>query len=1118
MANALGRISGQLLKDNLTREGHELAFDTDLLFLNTSSKFIGVNSTVPFRPLMVNGTLLTTDLISTDLSAPQITISSNEILSATDIHLVAASKVIVNNLQTTNLDLNNNDISSRLTNSPIEFRPNGSGTLDIYSNLNINNTHSLYATGDITIGGNIIIGDSNTDSIIFNADVNSDIIPNVDNFYSLGSNPSVIGNKRWKGIYPELINGAVISASTLGGGGINLVLRPGNIWFVAKEGSDTNVGDHENGPFLTIEHALSVAVAGDSILVYPGTYTEITPLIVPVGVTVSGKGIRSVTVVPDVTTQYNNVFLLNGETTINDITVKDFYYDSVLDTGYAFSFAPGFTVTSRSPYIQNVSVITKGTILTVDDPRGFASGDAGKGAKADGSLATTLSKEASMLFHSVTFITPGVNALTMTNGVRVEWLNSFTYFANIGLYATQGTGRYDANTSTTRYGAEIRSIGSANVYGNYGAYAEGADTLMYLINHNFGYIGAGLNSKNDPSLNNHLNEVVQLGGGKIYYQSLDNKGNFQVGEAFKVNYETGNVTFNGVSVTAGGVSSISFATEGTETIVDAGLVSSGNIQFSGHTLSSLFGPVNLKSVTNELAVPHDVAAKKDIAVVGDFNIDGTLTLGNQVIDVVQFLADIEFDLRPVTTNTFNLGSALKNWANINAVEADVGTSLRISGNVVETLVSGTDLTLTPNGVGKVIVPSNNTEIENDLTVSTGTTSLKALTIGSVGNPATLDLTGNYNQTGNTLRTGDTDLTGHVQVSSNAKFSDVQFINNRITTTSLSNDLELLAHDIGEVYVPSDNVQIVNNLYVDDTTTTGTMIVTTTVTADQFSTGDILIENNRITTTIGSNNLILAAAGTGGILAEKVLFNSNTISAQTTNSNLTISPTATYSVLLSTNTALKVPVGTTANRPTLIQGDVRFNTTETAYKGFSTAKVSFGGIYSADRLTSATAHPTNNTIQFFTNGVSAMDVQSDRLRMNQLLVDNKLQINSNTITNTLANNDLIISANGTGSVDLNSVGFFQNQLTNVSTVLPMVLSHTGTGYLKFNGTGAIVIPNGNSTPPVYTPEIGDIRYNSVTEGAEVFSGVVYTSFAGPGSGLASASDVNEISELMSLVFG
>ena len=138
-----------------------------------------------------------------------------------------------------------------------------------------------------------------------------------------------------------------------------------------------------------------------------------------------------------------------------------------------------------------MSVITKGSVTSLSDPLGFLTGDAGKGALVDGSVALSTSKEASMLFSSVTFITPGVNALTMTNGVRVEWLNSFTYFALRGLYATRGTGRLTQDGSTLRYGAEIRSISSANVYGTYGAVADGADTLMYLIGHNFAYIGAG---------------------------------------------------------------------------------------------------------------------------------------------------------------------------------------------------------------------------------------------------------------------------------------------------------------------------------------------------------------------------------------------------------------------------------------------------------------------------------------------------------------------------------------------------------------------------------------------------------------------------------------------------
>ena len=57
----------------------------------------------------------------------------------------------------------------------------------------------------------------------------------------------------------------------------------------------------------------------------------------------------------------------------------------------------------------------------------------------DGSVAHADSKEASCLFHAATFITPGVDALTCKNGVRVEWLNSFTYFANRGFYATHGS-------------------------------------------------------------------------------------------------------------------------------------------------------------------------------------------------------------------------------------------------------------------------------------------------------------------------------------------------------------------------------------------------------------------------------------------------------------------------------------------------------------------------------------------------------------------------------------------------------------------------------------------------------------------------------------------------------
>jgi len=149
---------------------------------------------------------------------------------------------------------------------------------------------------------------------------------------------------------------------------------------------------------------------------------------VPAGVTLKGHSLRSVNIQPTIATQNNDAILLNGESTVEDITVRNFY-----SPGYAFKFAPGFTVTSRSPYVRNISVITKGTVTSASDPRGFDQGDAGQGAYLDGSVATASSREAGCLFHSVTFITPGVDALTITNGVRVEWLNCFTYFADRGL-------------------------------------------------------------------------------------------------------------------------------------------------------------------------------------------------------------------------------------------------------------------------------------------------------------------------------------------------------------------------------------------------------------------------------------------------------------------------------------------------------------------------------------------------------------------------------------------------------------------------------------------------------------------------------------------------------------
>ena len=493
MSMQLGRISGALLKDNLLRDGIDLAFENELLYIDVNTNKIGIKTSSPTRDLLVETAIKSTNLI-VDNHVAITTIGfidqNNQIGTLIDDLIFTATEVNYTHTKIGDFDFDSNKITMQASNADIEIRPNGSGIFKVVNDWWIDG--SLHATGNITLDGNITLGSYEDDNVFFSADINSNIVPDIDDTYSLGS-----VYKKWKDLYSDYLNGQVVNTEEIVSGGIGVETRQGNIWYVAVNGTYSNVGNHQNGPFGSIEKALSVATYGDTIYVYPGTYYELFPLTVPAGVTIIGTDIRNTIIVPDTASEFEDVFLLNDETTIQNITIKNFYFDSINNKGYAFRFASNCQIVSRSPYIQNVSVITKGSITSLSDPLGFNTGDAGKGAYIDGSVVNASSNQASMLFHSATFITPGVNTITMLNGVRVEWLDSFTYYANIGLYALQGASGF-AGLATT-YGAEVRSINSANVYGNYGAQADGSATLMYLINHNFAYIGTGKDSSNDPT-------------------------------------------------------------------------------------------------------------------------------------------------------------------------------------------------------------------------------------------------------------------------------------------------------------------------------------------------------------------------------------------------------------------------------------------------------------------------------------------------------------------------------------------------------------------------------------------------------------------------------------------
>jgi hypothetical protein len=143
------------------------------------------------------------------------------------------------------------------------------------SNINVNNLTPLLGSGssvsvsgslvvknDVTIGGHLYIGDENTDSVTFSAEVSSSVIPDANVTYDLGSSA-----KKWNQIYLNSLVTHHITASgniSASGTGIN---GTGSFHHVTVNGNVTSSGtaSFEGGFFSTngTGSLAYVSVSGD---------------------------------------------------------------------------------------------------------------------------------------------------------------------------------------------------------------------------------------------------------------------------------------------------------------------------------------------------------------------------------------------------------------------------------------------------------------------------------------------------------------------------------------------------------------------------------------------------------------------------------------------------------------------------------------------------------------------------------------------------------------------------------------------------------------------------------------------------------------------------------------
>ena len=1258
------------------------------------------------------------------------------------------------------LAMRDNNIGS-VNNSDIVLDPAGTGIVEFPTSLSVDG--NMFATGNIRADGNLTLGSGDEDDILLKADIAVDIVPDVTNSFKIGEPGKQFDEFFGNDITMDLLNGVAIQASGSptpqpGSSTVqNLGLDIGNTLFVARNGDDTDGGFHPAAPFLTLKRALDAADSSTqgpvTIRIAPGTYNEIVPLVIPSHVTIIGEDMRNVIISPATGYESNDIFLLEDNTTVMNLTVKDFFYDSSNDKGYAFKFNSQAKIATRSPYIQNVTVITQGTpvtvtagstfsvnaqenqprgitfntdgtkmfivgtqgddvneytlstgfdlsstvtfvdsfavtqcpnptavkfntdgtkmfvtgvgnsnvheyalttgfdvstasftqtkVITVDndmfgldfkpdgtkmyltgnqndsiyefnlssafdistatfvqdkylrdiddepfgiefntdgtrmfivgtkgngvdeytlstpydistmehmgfffvggnpsgihispdglkmfivgnvsdlvksydlgtsyrvsqdnDPRGFDIGNAGRGALVDGATldVETDANQASMLFHSVTFITPGADALTCKNGVRVEWLNCFTYFANIGIHCQNGTGRTTPD-SATKTGVELRSIASACVYGNTGIKGDGNNVLIYAINHNLAYIGTGKFVDNDPSRADQTQEVVKANSAKVYFTSQDHTGDFRVGDQFFIDLENGTTSLDITQAQFDNLNSLQITTGGSTTEITPTSINVGDFLLSGNTIQTLSNNflLNSHSTNNQINFLGNVT-------MPSLDLDGQLTInGNFYYEYGQIpnsttLDDDAKNIIPYPTNTYNIGASFSNYTNLHVSEVNSG-NIRFIDNKITNYVTDENLNFGANGTGKVSIKDSDFELTTGNFIGNGTSTFDGLQVNGnfvAAGGSTLNFLSGYSATNF--------VTEDINVSNETQLEDIKFDGTTITTTASNSNLDLNASGTGNIEFYNLTTQ--TNLNINKTLTFADNNFTR-ITA-KFDSGNIKIYDNVIETTDSNSDLELRSY-TGKVKAEDVNFQtSNTIGSDSTDVEIN----ANLVNITGSNKGIKLGKGTTAQQDNIL-GGLRFNTDENIFEGYVTGWLGFNGLYSDNKQTSVIAHPTDNTLLFKAGGTNQGTIDSTKLTINGLQSDEVL-INGNTITSANSNADLELEASGNGYVFVDDIEFQRSKIIATTTNDNLTFSSTGDGYWKLGGTTGVVIPvvDDSGTEPGVQ---GQLRWNSLFGKLEVWTGSIWENGAGFIETVPT-EDANEINFEQSLIFG
>jgi hypothetical protein len=220
---------------------------------------------------------------------------------------------------------------------------------------------------------------------------------------------------------------------------------------------------------------------------------------------------------------------------------------------------------------------------------------------------------------------------------------------------------------------------------------------------------------------------------------------------------------------------------------------------------------------------------------------------------------------------------------------------------------------------------------------------------------------------------------------------------------------------------------------------------------------------------GATIVLPTASGTLATLAGTETLTNKTLSSGTLSGTFAGDHTYSGTITLSATTALVIPVGTTAQRPTASTGQIRFNSSLTSFEGYNgTAWSSLGGVKSVDGFTYILAETSsgasNGELEFYAeNAAGTAGVKQGGWNYTRLLTNTPVDFAGSTSGTTRiqataaasgtltlpAVTDTLAGIAATQTLTNKSINLANNTLTATSAQIAAAVSdETGSGALVF----------------------------------------------------------------------